>query len=125
MGAQDDFVVAVDDLGVFWLLVAITTVLRAVDVSAKITRRNASHLQRKLLDFLRVRAIRACRDALEVILNVMRQGKRARICALQLIEKRPQARVSLCGIVGYDKLRIAFIAVESTIRYLRSRRIAA
>jgi hypothetical protein len=47
-------VISIDELGVFGPLVAIATVLR----------------QRELLDLLKVRTVRACRNALEVILDI-------------------------------------------------------
>ena len=46
LGAQDDFVVAVDDLGIFWLLVAITTVLRAVVMLVPKSRDGTRHTYR-------------------------------------------------------------------------------
>lgn len=73
-----------------------------------------------------IRPVASCSNVFEVILDILRQGKRVRICLVEGFEQRLKASDMVCSVVfGSTRGRTAFIAIERPFWYLHTRWIAA
>jgi hypothetical protein len=75
----------------------------------------------ELLDLLKIRAIRSCCDPLEQNLNLVGQGERASVDALEVLEQRPKAWVGLGDGLIARTLRPALMTEESPFRNVNTR----